>query len=105
MIYFGIGFWVIPVFILGKSYRAVRFWYIKHNYNGYKFVCNGKIHDWIYVSNRDIKKFNLDEDAEYHLKMCSVGKYWKSVPYNTEIYKGQKYFSGWDISKFKKSNE
>lgn len=105
MTYFGTGFWMLPIIVFGIAYKLIRTWYIKHNYNGYKFVSNNNVSStWIYISDRDIKKFNLDEDAQYHLRMYSIGTYWKSVPSRFELYRGQKYFNGWDMSKFKNNS-
>lgn len=100
----GIGIWWVPLFVIGKLYRAIRVYYIKNHYNGYRLCVKGNTYGQIYIHNKDVNKFITDETAEYHIKKYSDGKTWKTLPFTSECYKNQKYFDGWEMKKFMKNN-
>lgn len=101
----GAGFWVLLIWASGNVYKYIRFEYLKRNYNGYRFGCGKKVYgELIYIHNKDIEKFNFDDTKDYYLVKFSNGSTWKSAPYESEIYKNQKYYYGWDLDLFKKED-
>lgn len=97
----GAGVWFGITLIIAVLYRKIRFEYLKHNYNGYRLYHNGISDSLIYINHRIVCNFNFDDTKEYYIKKWSDGKTWKSPPFNSDIYKNQEKFHGWDMSKFK----
>ena len=88
-------------------YKTVLIYYRK-NYNCYRFCytridgAKDKSLSVFYAKPKDLKEFSQNENDEYYIELIRNGKEFKSVPYKSEIYKGQETFEGWNMNLFKK---
>lgn len=60
----------------------------------------GQDRKW-YATNKTVANLTQDETRPYFIKKISDCKSLKSIPYKSEIYKGQSSFELWDMNKFK----
>ena len=81
--------------------------YCRKNYNCYRFCIIqtdgtiGRDMGIFYLNTKDIKTFSQNANDKYHIELVTNGKDFKSVPYKNDVYKGQEYFKGWEMSRFK----
>lgn len=54
-----------------------------------------------YATNKAVANLTQDETQTYFIKKVSDCKNLKSIPYKSDIYKGQSSFGLWDMNKFK----
>ena len=80
-----------------KNYNCYRFCYTKQDGTKDKDLCV------FYANAKNIKSLSQNENDQYYVELVKKGKSFKSIPYGCEIYKGQEHFKGWDMDKFKKS--
>ena len=102
---------LVPFAIWNYLFRPVMYkivlMYYRKNYNGYRFCYTTKdgrkdTHlSTFYAKTKDMKKFSQNTEDDYYLSLVRKGKDFKSIPYKTDVYKGQKWFKGFEMSKFK----
>ena len=60
----------------------------------------GQDRKW-YATNKAVSNLTQDETKTYFIKKVSDCKNLKSIPYKSDIYKGQSSFGFWDMNRFK----
>lgn len=81
--------------------------YYRKNYNCYRFCytktdgTKDKTLGIFYAKTKDIKDFSQNESDKYYIEFVRSGKGFKSIPFKSQVYKGQEHFQGWEMSKFK----
>lgn len=90
--------------------RAITLAYYRRNYNCYLFCQTEKNKDnnespivfYAYAKPSDVIEFSQDKNDEYYIELYLHGKDFKSIPWKTDIYKGQDTFRSRKMSLFKK---
>lgn len=97
------------VFLLFASiYKKIRLVYYRRNYNAYRFcytTSNGmkdKSLGMFFARPKDLTEFVQDENSKYYIELYRNGKDFKSAPYKSQVYRGQKHLQGWSMDLFKK---
>lgn len=80
-----------------KNYNCYRFCYTQ--IDGTKDKCLGTF----YANIKNIKDFSQNENDKYYIELIRNGNDFKSVPYKSDVYKGQENFKGWEMNLFKKN--